>query len=101
MQSSQSPEPSSGEYEWSPSPVADHVTDRFTITPRDSIILKGYLQDFQKGDTESQKKILERAIGELYALHPPNPAFNKEARNVFIVLYYDFYYWSLIPLLEN
>jgi hypothetical protein len=88
MQSSQSPEPSSGEYERSPSPVADHVTDKFTITPHDSIILKGYLQDFQKGDTESRKKILERAIGELYALRPPNPAFNKkEARNVFIVLY--------------
>ena len=93
MQSSQSPEPSSGEYEQPPSPVTDHVTDQFTITPQDSIILKGYLQDFQKGDTESWKKILERAIGELYALHPPNPAFNKkEARNIFIVLYYNFYY---------
>jgi hypothetical protein len=65
---------SSGESE-RPSPTA---AEGFTITPQDASILKGYLEDFQKADTETRKKILEKAVGEIYALHPLDSAFDKK-----------------------
>jgi hypothetical protein len=74
MQSAYSSDPSSGESE-RPSPPP---TEGFSITPQDAGILKGYLEDFQKADTETRKKILEKAVGEIYALHPPDSAFDKK-----------------------
>jgi hypothetical protein len=55
----------------------------FTITSQDTIILKGYLEDFQQANTETRTKILEKVMGELYSLRPPNSAFDKkEAKKV-------------------
>ncbi len=58
----------------------------FAITPQDASILKEYIEDFQRADTETRKKILEKVMGELYGLRPPNSAFDKkEAKTVFVL----------------
>ncbi|KAH9035587.1 hypothetical protein EDB84DRAFT_1437881 [Lactarius hengduanensis] len=66
MQSYYSPGNSAGE------------SERFSITPQDASVLKGYVEEFQKADTDSRKTILERAMGELYAMRPPNSTFDKK-----------------------
>jgi hypothetical protein len=81
MQSVNSSDLSSGESERASPPAVDG----FSITPQDANILKGYLEDFQKADTETRTKVLERAMGEIYALRPPNSAFDKKvAKKVFV-----------------
>ena len=39
----------------------------FSITPEDAGILKGYLEEFQSSKTKAQNKILETALGEVFA----------------------------------
>lgn len=51
--------------------------DGFIITPRDASVLKVYLEEFQDADRPTRKKILGNALGELYALRPPNAVFDK------------------------
>jgi hypothetical protein len=52
--------------------------DGFSITPEDASVLKVYLENFQNSNTETRNKILGKAAGELYALRPPNSAFDKK-----------------------
>jgi hypothetical protein len=88
MQSPYSSHSSSGESE-RPSPT---TAEGFYITPKDASILKGYLGEFQRADTETRKKILEKAMGEIYALHPPNSAFDKKlAKKVFVPTFHEWY----------
>ncbi|KAH8980260.1 hypothetical protein EDB86DRAFT_3088058 [Lactarius hatsudake] len=77
MQSDHLSGSSDGESEVSP-PSIHALGDRFSISPQDARILKGYVEEFQKADTDTRKTILEKAMGELYALWPPNSAFNKK-----------------------
>ncbi|KAH8989762.1 hypothetical protein EDB86DRAFT_2831440 [Lactarius hatsudake] len=77
MQSDHLSGSSDGESEVSP-PSIHALGDRFSISPQDARILKGYVEEFQKADTDTRKTILEKAMGELYALRPPNSAFNKK-----------------------
>jgi hypothetical protein len=54
------------------------IFEEFKLTVKDAAIIKEYLEDFQKGDTDSHNKILEQVMGALYALHPPNAPFDKK-----------------------
>ena len=76
----------SGESERLSSPEPFHAAEGFSLTPQDASILKGHLEDFQKADTELWKKILEKVMGELYALRPQSSTFDKkEAKKVFVL----------------
>ena len=44
----------------------------FSITPEEAGILKGYLEEFQSSKTEARNKILETALGEVFAHHLKN-----------------------------
>jgi hypothetical protein len=77
----------SGESEIPPSPAMLPAGKGFAITPQDANILKGYIEDFQKADTETRKTILEKVMGELYTLRPLNSAFDKkEAKQVCVLI---------------
>ena len=67
-----------GENEQLSDPGIQQPADRFFITPRDADILKPYLEEFQSADTQAQKKILGRVMGELYALRPSDSVFDKK-----------------------
>ena len=56
--------------------------DGFTITPKHAGIFKGYLKEFQGAKTEARNRIVETAMGKLYALHPEDPFDKKEAKKV-------------------
>ncbi|KAH9008808.1 hypothetical protein EDB84DRAFT_1446695 [Lactarius hengduanensis] len=91
MQSYYSPGNSAGESERS-LPSVHTLGDRFSITPQDASVLKGYVEEFQKADTDSRKTILERAMGELYAMRPPNSTFDKkEAKRKIRTWFYNHY----------
>ncbi|KAI9432718.1 hypothetical protein H4582DRAFT_2083108 [Lactarius indigo] len=77
MQSDHLSGSSAGESEVS-RPSIHALGDRFSITSQDARILKGYVEEFQNADTEIRKTILEKAMGELYTLRPPNSTFNKK-----------------------
>ncbi|KAH9013595.1 hypothetical protein EDB85DRAFT_2158062 [Lactarius pseudohatsudake] len=77
MQSGHLSESSDGESEIS-RPSIHAQGDTFSISPQDARILKGYVEEFQKADTDTRKTILEKAMGELYTLRPPNSTFNKK-----------------------
>ncbi|KAH9015700.1 hypothetical protein EDB85DRAFT_2156481 [Lactarius pseudohatsudake] len=77
MQSGHLSESSDGESEIS-RPSIHALGDTFSISPQDARILKGYVEEFQKADTDTRKTILEKAMGELYTLRPPNSTFNKK-----------------------
>ncbi len=90
MQSAYSSDRSSGELEI-PSGLATsglathHAADPLILTPQDINILREYVEEFEQADTQLRKKILERAMGDIYRIQPGNSAFNKEeARTVFI-----------------
>ncbi|KAH9014735.1 hypothetical protein EDB84DRAFT_1568013 [Lactarius hengduanensis] len=91
MQSDYSSGNSAGESERS-FPSVHTLGDRFSITPQDASVLKGYVEEFQKADTDSRKTILERAMGELYAMRPPNSTFDKkEAKKKIRTWFYNHY----------
>ncbi|KAH9012165.1 hypothetical protein EDB85DRAFT_2159239 [Lactarius pseudohatsudake] len=77
MQSGHLSESSDGESEIS-RPSIHALGNTFSISPQDARILKGYVEEFQKADTDTRKTILEKAMGELYTLRPPNSTFNKK-----------------------
>ena len=52
--------------------------DYFFITQKDVNILKVHLEEFRAADTQSQKKLLGRLMGELFALRPKNAVFDKK-----------------------
>ncbi|KAH8984884.1 hypothetical protein EDB86DRAFT_2833346 [Lactarius hatsudake] len=82
---------SSGESEVSV-PSTRALGDRFSVTPQDASILKRYVEEFQKADTETRKTILEKAMGELYATRPPNATFDKkEAKRKIRTWFYNHY----------
>ncbi|KAH9009513.1 hypothetical protein EDB83DRAFT_2322736 [Lactarius deliciosus] len=56
----------------------DHALEGVKLTPQDVHILKGYLEDFEKADTQTWNRILEKAMGDVYHLRPANSAFNKK-----------------------
>ena len=77
---------SSEEYEIPSAQPMPNAGEGFAIIPQDASILNGYIEDFQRADTETRKKILEKVMGELYSLWPPNSAFDKkEAKMVFVL----------------
>ena len=76
------PNGSDGESERPFDSDAPPAKDGFTITPRHAGILKGYLEEFQGAKTEARNRIVETAMGELYALHPEDPFDKKEAKKV-------------------
>ncbi|KAH9074355.1 hypothetical protein EDB83DRAFT_2516178 [Lactarius deliciosus] len=77
MQSDHLSGSSDGESEIS-HPSIHTLGDTFSISPQDACILKGYVEEFQKADTDTRKTILEKAMGELYTLRPPTSTFNKK-----------------------
>ncbi|KAH8982114.1 hypothetical protein EDB86DRAFT_3086427 [Lactarius hatsudake] len=73
-------------------PSTRALGDRFSVTPQDASILKRYVEEFQKADTETRKTILEKAMGELYATRPPNATFDKkEAKRKIRTWFYNHY----------
>ena len=52
--------------------------DYFFITQKDVNILKVHLEEFRAADTQSQKKLLGRLMGELFTLRPKNAIFDKK-----------------------
>ncbi|KAI9430605.1 hypothetical protein H4582DRAFT_2063620 [Lactarius indigo] len=54
------------------------VNTGFSITPQDGDILLEYLDEFQEADTHDHTRIVEKAMGELYHLHPANTPFDKK-----------------------
>ncbi|KAN0134641.1 hypothetical protein V8E53_007426 [Lactarius tabidus] len=77
MESMNNTNPSDGESEHSPPDVLS-AADRFSITPRDAIVLRGFLEDYRRADTETRARIVETAMGELYALRLPGSTFDKK-----------------------
>jgi hypothetical protein len=69
---------SSGEEERLSDPEILPLTEGFSITPSDASILKACVKEFQNADTDTRKKILGMAIGELYVLWPPESTFDKK-----------------------
>ena len=49
----------------------------FSIRKQDGDILQQYIDQFQDAKTEDRADIIERAMAEIYALHPPNTLFDK------------------------
>jgi hypothetical protein len=83
MESTHHSNPSDGESEWSPPSDAPLESEGFSLMPMDASVLTVYIEQFESGDTETWNKILEKAMGELNALQPPNSVFNKkEAKRV-------------------
>jgi hypothetical protein len=78
MSSANNSDSSSGEPEMPPGPAMNPPADGFRITTQDSSILKGYMNEFEQGDTPMRNKIIERAMGELYKLWPGNSSFDKK-----------------------
>lgn len=70
--------PSSGEDECVSDPEAQASSEGFVITLRDASVLQEFLEEFQGANTQTWNKILRKAMGELYALHPPNAVFDKK-----------------------
>ena len=77
MQSISFPNTSDGESERPVDSDGTPAGDSFSITPKDASILKGYLEEFQSAKTDARNRILEMAMGELYALRPPDTIFDK------------------------
>lgn len=74
---------SDGESERTPDSDVAPTGKGFSITPKDASILKGHLDEFQTANTETRNRILEMAMGELYALRPSSTIFDKkEAKRV-------------------
>jgi hypothetical protein len=97
MESEPLSETSSGESEMPPSPTILPAGKGFAITTQDANILKGYIEDFQKADTETRKAILEKVMGELYTLRPLNSAFDKkEVKQVFVLTIHVWVHWQYI-----
>lgn len=78
MESVQFTNTSDGESECSLRFDASCMAKEFSITPKDACVLKGHVEEFQSADTETQNRILETAMGELYALRPPGSTFDKK-----------------------
>jgi hypothetical protein len=41
------------------------LTKSFKLTPTDIDILKGYMDEFEKANTQAKRKILEKSMGEI------------------------------------
>ena len=64
-------------------PPANMTT--FKVTPEDAEILTEYLDEFDESNTAAKRKILEKAMGDLYRLRPNDFIFDKrEAKEVCI-----------------
>ena len=86
MQSALDTSMSYGESERPGDPIVPSAPEEFVMTPECAEVLKGYLEDFQKSATEPRKRIVERAMGDLYALCPPgSPEFDKKVVKKVIV----------------
>jgi hypothetical protein len=68
---------SDGESERLPNPEGPPLVEHFSLTAMDIGILKGYLQEFQASSMEARRKIMETAMGTLYALRPSGSMFDK------------------------
>jgi hypothetical protein len=83
MSSSHDSNPSSDELQIPTGPSMNPPTNGFGITTQDATILKGYIDEFEKADTQVRNKILEKTMGERYRLRPGDSSFNKkEAKQV-------------------
>jgi hypothetical protein len=61
-----------------PSGPAIHAqTNIFKVTPEDVNILNEYIVEFEEANTGARHTLLEKILGALYALHPPNTVFDK------------------------
>ena len=50
----------------------------FLLMPADKALLQEYLGDFQDGDKDARAIIIQRVMGQLYQLRPPNTSFDKK-----------------------
>ena len=68
----------------------DHCLNTvFLLTPADKVLLQEHLNDFQDADKGACVTIIERVMGQLYQLHPPNSSFDKkDASKVLCELYW-------------
>lgn len=83
MQSGNLASDSSSDSDGSSIPPRDLPSDDFKLTPQDIAILKEYLAEIKDADAQSKKRIIEKVMGEMYALRPKNSAFDKkEAKEV-------------------
>jgi hypothetical protein len=61
-----------------PSGPAMHAqTDIFKVTPEDAKILNEYIVQFKEANTGARHILMERILGELYALRPADTLFDK------------------------
>lgn len=85
MQSNTNSNSVSGEQEISSGPAKRPLANMnaFQVTPEDAEILTGYLDEFDESNTAAKRKILEKAMGDLYRLRPNDFIFDKrEAKEV-------------------
>jgi hypothetical protein len=76
-------------------------TTGFKITPQDTNILDGYIDEFEKADTQTRNNILEKVMGELYRLRPDNSVFDKKEAKQACIQSIHICICVLIPMLEN
>ena len=50
----------------------------FVLTPADKALLQEHLDNFQDADKGARVTIIERVMGQLYQLRPPNSSFDKK-----------------------
>ncbi|KAH9167727.1 hypothetical protein EDB89DRAFT_1909818 [Lactarius sanguifluus] len=67
-----------GESEVSQSHRVQSADPGFSITPQDADILQEYLQEFQAANTSLRTRIIEKAMAQLYLLHPASAPFDKK-----------------------
>ncbi|KAH9009281.1 hypothetical protein EDB84DRAFT_1571316 [Lactarius hengduanensis] len=81
-----------GESEISPGQGEQSVDPGFSITPRDADILREYLEEFQCADTPLRTRIIEKAMAQLYRLHPSGTPFDKKVATKKIQKWFDNHY---------
>jgi hypothetical protein len=101
MQSPHGSDASSGESENHSGPIMHPPTTGFKITPQDTNILDGYIDEFEKADTQTRNNILEKVMGELYRLRPDNSVFDKKEAKQACIQSIHICICVLIPMLEN
>lgn len=80
----QSEYPLPGELERPSTPVTLSTRNGFALTPEDAELLKAHMRKFEDADTETRNVILEKAMGEIYTLRPPNSPFDKREAKLVI-----------------
>ena len=59
----------------------------FIVTPEDADVLNGYLEEFRNSNTQEKRRLMEKAMGDLYRLRHDDFTFDKrDAKEVSTVI---------------